>query len=275
MTERREKKQLRAIGEPFVASGPSGVAVRDRLKNMTPGDEEVLRAVGAHLGHLASWDLRQRCADGSNHGSGTWAARKQGLTSGSSSRWAGSITKATHDQWALARRCQAAHIHDLEAGAGTLRYRLSRPIGEKGSRRAPGGYRSKGEWFQKSRRLAALESRLAREKADREAGAVHVVRGGRRLLGTRHNLHAAQLTEAGWRERWEAGRWFLAADGESGKRHGNETIRVTPDGEASIRLPAPLAHLANAKHGRYVLAPRPGSVPWSRPFRWRRHGPGA
>ena len=46
----------------------------------------------------------------------------------------------------------------------------------------------------------------------------------------------------------------LAADGESGKRFGNETIRVTPDGEVSIKLPAPLAHLANARHGRYVLA---------------------
>ncbi|MGW3829551.1 IS200/IS605 family accessory protein TnpB-related protein, partial [Streptomyces sp. NPDC005071] len=56
-----------------------------------------------------------------------------------------------------------------------------------------------------------------------------------------------------WRQRWEAERWFLAADGESGKRFGNETIRVTPDGEVSIKLPAPLADLANSKHGRYVL----------------------
>jgi hypothetical protein len=232
------------------------MAIRDRLKNLAPGDEEVLRAAGAHLGRLASSDLRQRCADGSNHGSGTWAVRKQGLTSGSSSRWAGSITKATHDQWALARRCQAAHVQNLEAGIRTLAHRLSLPIGEKGSRRAPGGYRSKGEWFRKSRRLAALEDRLAREKADREAGTVHVVRGGRRLLRNRRNLAGAGLTEAEWRERWEASRWFLAADGESGKRYGNETIRVTPDGEASIRLPAPLAHLANAEHGRYVLASR-------------------
>jgi IS605 OrfB family transposase len=80
------------------------------------------------------------------------------------------------------------------------------------------------------------------------------VRGGRRLLNNRHNLQAAQLTESKWRERWEAERWFLAADGESGKRLGNETIRVTPDGEVSIKLPAPLAHLANAGNGRYVLA---------------------
>jgi hypothetical protein len=42
--------------------------------------------------------------------------------------------------------------------------------------------------------------------------------------------------------------------GESGKRFGNETIRITPEGEVSIRLPARLCDLANAKHGRYVLA---------------------
>ena len=52
------------------------------------------------------------------------------------------------------------------------------------------------------------------------------------------------------------GALVLAADGESGKRYGNETIRITPDGEVTIKLPAPLAHLANAPHGRYVLACR-------------------
>ncbi|MFI1535854.1 transposase [Streptomyces anandii] len=56
-----------------------------------------------------------------------------------------------------------------------------------------------------------------------------------------------------WRERWQAARMFLTADGESGKRCGNETIRVTESGELSIRLPAALTHLANAPHGRYVL----------------------
>ncbi|MDW6058256.1 hypothetical protein SAZ11_09205 [Streptomyces sp. FXJ1.4098] len=46
---------------------------------------------------------------------------------------------------------------------------------------------------------------------------------------------------------------FLAADGESGKRFGNETIRVTDTGQLSLKLPAALAHLANAPHGRYLL----------------------
>lgn len=67
-------------------------------------------------------------------------------------------------------------------------HRLSQPIGEKGTKRAPGGYRSEHEWFHKSRRLHTLTARLEREKADRDAGIVHVVRGGRRLLNNRHNL---------------------------------------------------------------------------------------
>lgn len=82
------------------------------------------------------------------------------------------------------------------------------------------------------------------------------IRGGRRLLKQRHNLDPTQKTPEQWRQEWDAARWFLTADGESGKRHGNETIRVTPDGEISIKLPVPLTDLANAKHGRYVLAAR-------------------
>ncbi|MFE7393280.1 IS200/IS605 family accessory protein TnpB-related protein [Streptomyces sp. NPDC057582] len=247
---------LRELAGSFVVPGPCGVAVRDRLKHLTPRDEEVLRAVGEHQGALDSCDLKARCADGVEHGADSWAARKRELTVLSSSRIAGAITKATHDQWALARRCQAAHIQTLAAGIRTLRHRLSLPVGEPGTKRAAGGYRSRSEWFRKSRRLAALEARHAVVVADRQAGRVRVVRGGRRLLNTRHHLAEAGLTEEQWRQRWEAGRWFIAADGESGKGFGNETIRVTADGEVSIRLPAPLVHLANAGHGQYVLTSR-------------------
>ncbi|TMQ95873.1 IS200/IS605 family element transposase accessory protein TnpB [Actinomadura soli] len=185
-----------------------------------------------------------------------WAARKRELTGESSARWAGAITKATHDQWALARRCQHAHVRSLEAGVKTIEHRLSLPIAQKGTEGAPGGYRSRQEWFAKSRRLGVLRVRLERERADFASGLVHVVRGGKKLARNRHHLDEAQLTEGEWREQWQARRWFLQADGESGKRYGNETIRATPDGRVSIRLPAPLAHLANAPHGRYVLAAR-------------------
>jgi IS605 OrfB family transposase len=247
---------LRPIAAPFVVLGPSGVTVRGRLRDLTAEDERVLRLVGEHLGSLASKDLKARCAEGLEHSTASWTARKRDLTALSSSRWAGSITKATHDQWALARRGQAAHVKCLEAGITTIRHRLSLPLGHKGTRRAPGGYRCAHEWFHKKRRLQVLEDRIEKVRADQEAGRVHIVRGGKRLLGTRHNLEVAHLTEAEWRERWEAGRWFLKADGESGKRFGNETIRITPEGEISIKLPAPIADLANARHGRYVVAAR-------------------
>jgi hypothetical protein len=93
----------------FVAVGTSGVAIRTRLGHLSAEDEEVLRLVGAHLGSLASKDLKRRCADGLEHSTHTWAKRKRALSKESSSRWAGSITKATHDQWALSRRAQLAH----------------------------------------------------------------------------------------------------------------------------------------------------------------------
>ncbi|MCX4590378.1 IS200/IS605 family accessory protein TnpB-related protein [Streptomyces sp. NBC_01549] len=230
------------------------MAVRTRLKQLAPADEKVLRLVGAHLGALASRDLKARCADALAHDGEAWAARKRELTPLSSSRWAGAITKASHDQWALSRRCQLAHIQSLEAGISTIRHRLSLPLREKGGRRAPGGYHSKWEWHAKTRRLYVLQGRLEQARTDRDVGVVHVVRGGKHLARTRHHLSAAQLTEAEWRQRWEAERWFLKADGESGKRFGNETIRVGADGEVSIKLPAPLKELANAPHGRYVLA---------------------
>ncbi|MFF3345916.1 IS200/IS605 family accessory protein TnpB-related protein [Streptomyces sp. NPDC002779] len=262
-----QRRPLRQIARPFVADGPTGVSIRDRLKGLTAGDEKVLRLVGAHLGTLASRDLARRCRDGLEHSTDTWAGRKRDLTALSSSRWAGSITSSTHDQWGLSRRAQHAHLQSLDAGIRMIRHRLSLPVAERGSRGKPGGYRSSHEWFRKSRRLAILEERYEQVTAERDAGRVSITRGGRRLLGTRHHLTAANLTETQWRAQWEAARWFLTADGESGKRFGNETIRVSPDGEISIKLPAPLAEHANAKHGRYVLAAKVAF--WHRGDEWQ------
>ena len=82
-----------------------------------------------------------------------------------------------------------------------------------------------------------------------------MVRGGRALLRKRANLAAAGLEEDRWRAEWESARLFLTADGEKDKSLGNETIRWHPgEGWLEIRLPAPLAHLANRPHGRYRLS---------------------
>ena len=102
---------VRALAASFVAPGPSGVAVRGRLKHLTGQDEHVLRAIGAHQGSLASRDLKARCADGLAHSAESWAGRKRGLTGESSSRIAGAITKASHDQWALASPALPGRAH--------------------------------------------------------------------------------------------------------------------------------------------------------------------
>ena len=70
-----------------------------------------------------------------------------------------------------------------------------------------------------------------------------------------HRLDDARLTEKEWQARWRAERLFITADGEADKAFGNETIRVHPDEHwAEVKLPAPLAHLANRPHGRYRLS---------------------
>ncbi|MFI9585409.1 IS200/IS605 family accessory protein TnpB-related protein, partial [Streptomyces sp. NPDC052236] len=245
---------LRELAASFVVPGPGGVSVRDRLR-VSRVDAAVLVEVGVFLGSLACGDLAERSRQGLAHDATGWAVRKRELTGTSSARWAGSITKATHDQWALARRGQGAHMVWLRGQIASIEARLARPLGARANKREGlvRGYGSRAEWHAKSRRLHALKDRLAVVEADWAAGRVRVVCGGKRLAHARHHLQAAGLSEQEWRKQWVAERMFLAADGESGKRFGNETIRVTDTGQVSIKLPGPLAHLANAPHGRYVL----------------------
>lgn len=122
-----------------------------------------------------------RSRQGLEHGSQTWAVRKRKLTGVSSARWAGSVTKATHDQWALARRGQMAEMAWLREQIARIEARLARPLGAKADKQArpARGYRSRSEWHAKSRRLHALRKRLAGVEADWAVGRVHVVRGGK------------------------------------------------------------------------------------------------
>ena len=187
------------IADPFVVSPPTGARVRTRLR-VSPADEDILRQVGAHLGHLASTDLAQRCREGrlgAKAQAESRRRRKQAMTAASSSRWAGAITRVSEDRWQLAVR------------------NLS------------------------------------------------ICRGGRKLARVRHHLAAVELDQADWRQRWEAQRWFLTADGEALQALGNLTIRWHPGEDwVDIRLPRPLEHLANRPHGRYRL-----SCPVSFPYR--------
>jgi hypothetical protein len=57
-------ESLRTIAATFLAVDPSGVAIRTRIKGLTPEDDEVLHLIGAHLGSPASKDLKRWCAEG-------------------------------------------------------------------------------------------------------------------------------------------------------------------------------------------------------------------
>src|SRR6266545_2329507 len=198
---------MRSINGPFVVARLAGARISTRLR-LTTADEAVVRAVGEQLGRLAGADLAWRCRLGV--GKDQRAVRKRGLTGTSSSRWAGSITRTSNDQWQRAWGNLADRTIGLRRAAHTIRSRLAVPVGRTQGRVR--GYAS----------------------------------GAERLAKLRQAVNKAEVTEAQWRARWRAERLFLVADGEAAKRWGNETIRVHPDERwLELRLPTPLAHLSN------------------------------
>jgi hypothetical protein len=234
---------MRPIAAPFVVAMPRGVRVRTRLR-LTVADETVLRAVGAHLGRIAGDDLAWRCRLGL--GDDQWPVRKRAATQQSSSRWAGTITRVSNDQWQRELQNLANRRLGLRRAIRSIRRRLAAPVG--GRQGAVHGYATRAERYAKQRRLQRLEAELV-EVEDRVRGArVSVCRGGRRLARLRHSLDRVDvdLTEVEWRARWQAKRWFLTADGDATKRWGNETIRVDPDQQwLELRLPTAMADLSN------------------------------
>src|SRR5215218_9617456 len=232
---------MRSIGRPFVVTPPAGARIRTRLR-LSEADEAVLRAVGDHLGRLASADLAWRCRLGQQDDLRT--IRKRALTGQSSSRWAGAITRTSGDQWQRALANLADRRIMLRRAIRTIRSRLAVPVGSKQDRVR--GYATRTERFAKRWRLQHLEAELV-EVEDRLAGRrMSVCRGGRRLAKQRHTLDQAKVSEQQWRARGQAERMFLTADGETAKPWGNETIRVHPDQHwLELRLPNPLAHLSN------------------------------
>src|ERR1035437_5684257 len=91
---------LRALAESFVVAPPSGVTIKTRLRP-TPAEEQALREVGTFLGSLYRADLVRRLGEGKLDPQATARSRKvrkKDLTAQSSSRWAGSITRATRSE---------------------------------------------------------------------------------------------------------------------------------------------------------------------------------
>lgn len=241
---------MRSIREAFVVAPPTGARIRTRLRP-TEDDEDVLRIVGAHLGRLASADLAVRCRLG--RGTTQRTARKRALTAQSTSRWAGSITRTSNDQWERALANLADHRVSLRRAVRVITARLAVPIGTTHGRIR--GYASATERTAKQRRLQHLVAQLDEIENRLAIADVSVCRGGLRLAKQRHSLDKAGILEEQWRNCWHAARWFLTADGDAQYPLGNGTIQVHPEQQwLELRLPAPLEHLANRPHGRYRLA---------------------
>lgn len=236
----RSASGLRVLAPPRLAEHSGAMTIRTRL-HLSESDDRVLAELGQFLGELTSRDLAERVFLGAEHSAEDFTRRKRELTALSSSRWAETITRGSNDQWALARRAQAAHLAELEQAIATVSARLAVPVGACHRETRIEGYPSQAVRAAKQRRLSHLEAEVARARAQWEQGRVRVVRGGRKLLHTRSHLEQAGLDEEQWRRQWREARTRIEADGESGKRHGNQTIGVSPDGTVTIKLPPELA----------------------------------
>ena len=260
---------MRSIREPFVVARPAGARVKTRLR-LTAADQVVVRAVGEYLGALAGADLAWRSRLGP--APDQRAVRKRTLTGRSSSRWAGSITRTSNDQWQRGLANLTDRRIALRRASRAIRSRLAVPVGQRQGRVR--GYATRAERFAKQGRLRHLQAELAEVEGRLAAGRVSVCRGGRRLAKLRHAVVSdaavgdrggnrgrgkdgskTKVTEAEWRARWQAERLFLTADGDAEYPLGNGTIMVHPEEQwCELTLPAPLAHLANQPGGRYRLA---------------------
>jgi IS605 OrfB family transposase len=252
-------KRLRRFDGKREIGPPTGAAITARLRT-SPADDAVCRAVAALVSRYRHRDLAERTRQGEVAGAAKRAAlagRKRGMTAVLSSRWAGAIVHGNDAQHDLAVRGQQAHAESLQAAIDTITARLAVPAGESvlppGARKPVRGYRDGHERFAKQQRRQHLAATLARLEADRAAGRVHVVEGGRRLLRKGHHLDKAGLTLAQWRAEWERERLWLQANGSPDEPFGNLTITVTPGGRLWMRLPHQLQHLANTPGGRYVF----------------------
>ncbi|HEY5854323.1 MAG TPA: hypothetical protein VIW24_09795 [Aldersonia sp.] len=248
-TGERTDSGLRRIAAPFVVTPAKGVRTRTRVRP-TASEGAALERIGVFLGALNRQALASRVRLGrvAGHEQAAWrTTEKRRLTALSSSRWAGALTRTAIDSYHLGMRGLSAEAASLRAAIQTIGSRMAAPVAGRGAN--PGcppatrvrGYATEGERFAKSRRKTQLEQRLADVAERLEAGHPRIVVGGGRLWRRRHHLDEAAMSVPEWEQRWSDERMFLTADGESGKRFGNETIRVTDGGVLEIKVPAALA----------------------------------
>ena len=251
-------RALRVIAAPFVAAAPAGARVRTRLR-VTPA------ACGRAARSLPAPGDRSRAVtlppaarkDRSTRRAGPRPRRSQARADGGvvvavgrgdhpdqRGRLAARLPEPGH-------RAGHAESHGAE-GRGPPR----RP--RRGQARAARRVRDPCGAARQDAAAEGAESPSRPRRAAGRSGAVSGHAGGLWLMRARLNLADAGLTEAAWRERWDAERCSSPPTARRTRR-GNETIRWTLRGLLEVKLPAPLARLANRPHGRYRLPARSSS----------------
>jgi hypothetical protein len=141
-----ERAVLRRITDPVVAAAPAGVRIRTRV-HLSEAEAAALAGIGSFLGSVYRTELAARVELGrlDHEAHAAWRAqRKQALTTVSSSRWAGAITRAVEDQYQLGMRALGVHVCDLRAAVEVLEGRCALRPGDQeaiptGARRRGGG----------------------------------------------------------------------------------------------------------------------------------------
>jgi hypothetical protein len=123
---------MRSLSPSFVVAPPTGATIRTHLR-LSTADEAVALQVGEYLGSLAGGDLAARSQLG--RGPDARTDRKRALTLGSSSRWAGAITRTSNDQWTRGYMNLQDQRASLRRAIHQLRQRVQAPVGGK-----PEGY---------------------------------------------------------------------------------------------------------------------------------------
>jgi hypothetical protein len=236
-----KSKSLRVLSKPFIVAPPAGVSIQTRL-TVTKEESEILKELSSLLGSLHRKDLSERTKLGVIHAEvkkETLNKRKREMTSLTSSRWAGSITRSVEAQYEFSMRNLIAEKEMLEQQVELIAKKLKVRIGES-KLVFPSSYKSEKERYQKTRRLNGLKDRLDKVNEKLENRNPSITLGGAALLRKRSNLEEAGLNKEAWRNEWDSNRLFLNANGSSDELYGNQTIRVTPDGIVTIKTPKTL-----------------------------------
>lgn len=246
-TKNKRGRKLRTISDSFFVAAPTRMIARTRFYP-SPTDEKVLRAVGDELSRLEGWALKRRCQMGSAFSKEQRAAMKRELTArGLTARQAGSIVGRVMSMWRARRQAQLRELRSLTQRISTIESKLKQ-------HKTNSAYHSPAVYFQKTRKLEILKERRQRLREEYRAGCVKIVRGSRDLLAKRHHLLEAEISEEQWRDLWESKRRNIAFAfaGEAWKLGGNETLRITENGQLELRLPNSLAGLGDDR-SRYTF----------------------